>query len=372
MKINSFNNYKISEETSEIDQDLIRFIQGKTECSIYYHPAWLRVLEEETNQKIIKLVCRDNTGKLVGFLPLQYTQGMPFNIGGIPVVKRISSLPRTPVGGLIASNDKVADMLVSKAIEISSKNLKYRLQIKSFKDNLNERISALSKHYWREFYFTDIPKYPEELRFGNSKNHTKIKWGVNKAIKNGVRVRYSDSEKDLLEWYNLYLNTMKFHITPPRSLHFFKSLWTNLKPEGLIQLALAELEDSGKRRIIAGCIFLTFNKVVVYAFNGSARSDFELRPNDLIHWTVIHDVQKKGFETYDWGEVTKGQEGLAAYKEKWSSKKVSMYHYYFPGFESIGDYVIDSGIREKLLRKLWSILPLKITSLIGPLIFKFL
>ena len=56
MEINSFKNYKISEETSEIDQEWINFIQEKAECSIYYHPAWLRALEEETNQKIIKLV----------------------------------------------------------------------------------------------------------------------------------------------------------------------------------------------------------------------------------------------------------------------------------------------------------------------------
>jgi hypothetical protein len=372
MEINSLKEYKVSEETSEIDKEWISFIQERAECSIYYHPAWLRVLEEETNQKITKLVCRDNKEELVGILPLQNTKGMPFGIGGTPAIKRMSSLPRTPIGGLVAINDEVADILISKAIEISNKNSKYRLQIKSFNGGLNERISVLSKYYWREFYFTDIPKYPEELRFGNSKNHTKIKWGVNKAIKNGIKIRYSDSEKDLLQWYNLYLDTMKFHTTPPRSLRFFKSLWKNLKAEGLMQLVLAELEDSGKQRIIAGSIFLTFNKIVVYAFNGSDRDVFELRPNDLIHWTVIHDAQKKGFEIYDWGEVTRGQEGLAAYKEKWSSKKLNMYHYYFPGFEKIGEDDIDSGIKEGLLKNLWGLLPLKITSIIGTQIFKYL
>ena len=185
MEINSLKEYKVSEETSEIDKEWISFIQERAECSIYYHPAWLRVLEEETNQKITKLVCRDNKEELVGILPLQNTKGMPFGIGGIPAIKRMSSLPRTPVGGLVAINDEVADILISKANEISNKNSKYRLQIKSFNGGLNERISVLSKYYWREFYFTDIPKYPEELRFGNSKNHTKIKWGVNKAIKMG-------------------------------------------------------------------------------------------------------------------------------------------------------------------------------------------
>ena len=370
--ISKEQSYIVKEAETSFDEKWIDFISENAQCSVYYHPAWFKVLEEETGQRIIKLVCLDNREQLVGILPLQFTRGVPLGLGGSPGTKRISSLPRTPVGGLVALNSEIADMLISKAIEIGNKNSMYRLQIKSFNDGLNERISALSKYYWREFYFTDIPKYPEELRFGNSKNHTKIKWGVNKALKHEVRVRYSDSEKDLLEWYNLYLDTMKYHTTPPRSLYFFKSLWKNLKAKGLMQLVLAELGNSEKQRIIAGSIFLTFNKIVVYAFNGSDRNDFELRPNDLIHWTAIHDAQKKGFEVYDWGEVTRGQEGLAAYKEKWSSKKINMYHYYSPGFENKNEDDIDSGIKEGLLKNLWDLLPLRVTSIIGAQIFKYL
>ena len=370
--ISKEQSYIVKEVKTGSDEKWIEFILRNSECSIYYHPAWLKVLEEETNQKIIKLACLDDREQLVGILPLQFTRGVPLGLGGRPGTKRISSLPRTPVGGLVASNNEVADILVSKAIELINENSQYRLQIKSFKDGLNDRIPALSKHYWREFYYTDIPKYPEELRFGNSKNHTKIRWGINKAIKNGVKVRYSDCENDLLRWYDLYLDTMKFHMTPPRSIHFFKSLWKNLKAKGLMQLVLAELENNGKQRIIAGSIFLVFNKIVVYAFNGSDRNDFELRPNDLIHWNVIHDAQMKGFEIYDWGEVTRGQEGLAAYKEKWSSRKLNMYHYYFPGFENKKEDDIDSGIKEGLLKNLWDLLPLKVTSIIGNQVFKYL
>ena len=369
MTINQDKNYKISEESSVSDQECIEFILAKPDRSIYFHPEWLKVLGEETNQTIIKLVCRNSTGKVEGILPMQFTKGVPLGVGGIPGAKRLSSLPRTPVGGLVVSCNEVAELLIKRAIEIADNHSKCLLQIKSYDDTLNDKLPTLSKYFWREIYITDIPKYPEEVRFGNSKNHTKIKWGVNKAIKNGVTIRYANSEKDLLAWYNLYLDTMQFHTTPPRSLRFFKSLWNNLKPKGLMQLVLAELQNGGESRIIAGSIFLTFNKVVVYAFNGSNRNDFELRPNDLIHWNVIMDSQKKGFEFYDWGEVTKGQEGLAAYKEKWSSRKVNMYHYYYPGIEMKDSEEIDSGLREGLVKRIWNLLPLKITAKIGSLIF---
>ncbi len=370
--LNQVDKYKVTEEITGIDDEWIKFIQQVTERSIYFHPEWLKVLGEETNQKIMKLVCRDDNGQLVGILPLQCTKGVPLGFGGVPGFKRLSSLPRTPEGGFATSCDEATDLLIRKAMEISEKRFGSRLQLKSYDDKLNERIPQLTKYFWREIYLTNIPRYPEEVRFGNSKNHTKIKWGVNKAIKNGVTVRYSDSENDLYEWYKLYLDTMKFHTTPPRSFRFFKSLWDNLKAKDLMQLALAELNDGGKQRIIAGSIFLTFNKVVIYAFNGSNRNDFELRPNDLIHWTVILDSQKKGFEIYNWGEVTKGQEGLAAYKEKWASRKVSMYHYYYPALETKDNEEIDSGLKEGLVKKLWDILPLKVTSIIGAQIFKYL
>ncbi|HKI79762.1 MAG TPA: GNAT family N-acetyltransferase [Ignavibacteriaceae bacterium] len=362
----------VEEVDTGFREEWIKFILKRPECSIYYHPTWLEVLEEETNQKIFRLICRDNSGQLVGILLLQLTKGVPFGIGGVPGTKRISSLPRTPVGGPVVSCDEALDLLIRKAIEISQDDTKCRLQIKSFSHKLNERIQDLSKHFWREVYFTDIPKYPEEIRFGNSKNHTKIKWGVNKALKSGVRIRYSESGKDILAWYKLYLDTMKFHTTPPRSLGFFNSLWENMKPYGLMKLVLAEIEDDENQRIIAGSIFLTFNKTVVYAFNGSSRNDFELRPNDLIHWTVMKDAQKEGYEIYDWGEVAKGQEGLAAYKEKWSSKKVDMYHYYYPDFEEQNEADIDSGTKEGIIKSLWNILPLKITSIIGSQVFKYL
>lgn len=364
--------YVVSVAGSDLDGELVKFILEVPECSIYYHPDWLNILKEETNQEIIKLICRDEHNRIVGFLPLQFTKGVPFGIGGAPAAKRLSSLPRSPVGGPISICDEVSDLLLHKAIDIINDYSDSQLQIKSFNDNLDTKIGILSKYFWRETYFTDIPPYPEEIRFGNSKNHAKIKRAINKASKNGVKLRFADSEIDLSIWYALYLDTMKFHKVPPRSIDFFKNLWHNLKPKGLMQLVLAELEDGDEIRVIAGSIFFYFNKTVIYAFNGSNRKDFDLRPNDLIHWTIIHDSQKKGYEVYDLGEVANGQAGLAAYKQKWSTRTLKMFHYYYPDFPEKKEKDFDSNTEGVLVKKIWSLLPLKITAVIGREIYKYL
>ena len=49
-----------------------------------------------------------------------------------------------------------------------------------------------------------------------------------------------------------------------------------------------------------------------------------------------------------------------------------MYHYYSPGFENKNEDDIDSGIKEGLLKNLWDLLPLRVTSIIGAQIFKYL
>ncbi|MGA2782359.1 MAG: GNAT family N-acetyltransferase [Smithella sp.] len=365
--------YSISEATPEIDQEWCDFISERSDATIYHHPAWLMVLQNETKQPVLRLVCRDENARLVGVYPLQYTLGVPLGLGGILAAKRLSSLPRTPIGGPIAVNNVVEAMLVKKAIEISGKNGGGRLiQIKSYDHTLHETIPGLSRFFWREVYITKIPRAPKEIRFGNSKNHTAIKWAVNKALRHGIKVRYSHSDSDLIKWYDLYADTMRFHAVPARSINFFRGVWKYLMPLGLAQLILAEAGKEDETEIIAGNILFRYNKTIVDAFNGSKRETFELRPNDLLHWAAIHDAQTAGFEYYDLGEVADDHEGLSSYKKKWASETRSLYHFYYPepdmpDKKSIGKR---NGIGMK--RKLWNLLPIKITTMIGERINEYL
>ena len=364
--------YSISEATPEIDQEWSDFISERSDATIYHHPAWLRVLQNETKQPILRLVCRDENARLVGVYPIQYTRGMPLGLGGILAAKRLSSLPRTPIGGPIAVNNVIEAMLVKKAFEISDKNGGPLIQIKSYDHTLHEKIPGLFRFFWREVYITKIPCAPKEIRFGNSKNHTAIKWAVNKALRHGIKVRYAHSDCDLIKWYDLYADTMRFHAVPARSINFFRGVWKYLMPLGLAQLILAEVGKEDKTEIIAGNILFRYNKIMVDAFNGSKREDFDLRPNDLLHWTAIHDAQTAGFEYYDLGEVADDNDGLSSYKKKWATETKPLYHFYHPEPHIPDQKIIGSRNSIGMKGKLWNLLPLKITTLIGDKVNKFL
>lgn len=78
------------------DPRWIPFVANHPEGGIYHHPRWLQALEEEYSRKFICLACEDNNGRLLGILPLFYTRGLPFGIGGSLTSRRLASLPRTP------------------------------------------------------------------------------------------------------------------------------------------------------------------------------------------------------------------------------------------------------------------------------------
>jgi Acetyltransferase (GNAT) domain len=349
------------------------FVNVHADATVYHLSDWLNILQKESGQEVLMLVCKDEEGDIVGILPLQYTRGFPFGLGGVPGIKRLSSLPRTPIGGPLALDEKISHLLLQKAIDIVKGDEQRYLQIKTFLPQIDADPDTLTKYLWREIYITEIQGYPEEIRFGDSRNHAAIKRAVKKAIKNNVRFREADRIEELKEWYPLYLDTMRFHVTPARSYSFFKNIWERMKPKGLMSLVLSELELDKSKKIIAGSILFKFNDTITYAFNGSSREHFELRPNDLLHWEAIHNGQKEGFKYYDLGEVSKDHLSLAAYKKKWASTIKEMYHYYYPKPDKLdSEEELDAGTSGNLKQKVWQSLPLKITQIIGEKTYKYL
>jgi len=184
--ISKEQSFTVKEANTDFDEKWIEFISRNSQATIYHHPLWLKVIENETGQKVLKLICTDNDDNILGLFPLQYTKGFPFGLGGIPGTRRLASLPRTPVGGPLTLDSKTTRLLIRKATEIISNESDFLLQIKSFDPDINDGVNSLHKYFWREIYIKEIPDYPEEIRYGKSKNHAKIKWAVNKAEQNNV------------------------------------------------------------------------------------------------------------------------------------------------------------------------------------------
>lgn len=369
----TFNRYKIVELNSDTSKDMWEdYVSQHSESHIYDHPLWFKALEHEYNRKGCVLFCLDNNEKIKGVLPLLPTLGLPLKLSDLVTTRRYSSLPRTPLGGMLTDDCEARKMLLNEAIKRVDGRGKTFLQLKSYSAdecNLNVQIKQIP---WRSSYYIELPNDPEKVRFGNKKSHHKVKWGVNKAKRLGIEIREANSEDDIRVWYKLYLETMRWHVVAVRPYRFFSFLWKYMCEKGLMTILLAEYKVNGSKQLLSGSIFLHFNNTFFYSFNGRCQTGLASHANDLIQWEAIHLAAKMGYKFYDMGEVSGNNSGLAQFKSKWGCNTRPVYHYYYPLNEKADSKEIDITEDVKIRKLIWRKVPLYVTKQWGILTNRFL
>jgi Acetyltransferase (GNAT) domain len=348
------------------DERWDRYVVAHEDGLVYHHSGWLRALRREYGQQPVGLAIAGDSGELRGVLPLMATRGLPLLRTGGNTGRRLASLPRTPVAGPLADDPEGLAALVAAAVDRTPSNAQLQLKL------LEPRLDGLPRvvgHPWRLTYVLELPDRPENVRFGNSRNHATVKRAVNKAHRAGVRVRAAETVAELRAWYVLYLDTMRHHVVPPRPLRLFMAAWQEMRPQGTMRLLLAERHGE----LLAGCVMLQLGSTVFYGFNGVRRDALEHRPNDAIHWEAIHAACADGFRRYDFGEVVERHVGLTRFKAKWGTDPRRLHRYYFPAPEEppeTGD--AEQGTLSRAATRAWGRLPLRVTATAGDVIYRFL
>lgn len=343
------------------------YVSAHPEGIVYHHSAWLRTLSREYGQRPLALVAEDAAGTITGVLPLMATRGLPLvprSVGGA----RLASLPRTPVAGPIADDEATLARLARAAIDRLPAGA--TLQLRTLDTRVDGLVDGLVHVPWTESYVVDLPDTPDDVRFGNSRNHSRIRWAVNKARKEGVSVRDASGPDDLRRWHRLYLATMRHHVNPPRPLRLFTAMWEELRPLGMMRLLLAEREG----QLLAGSVVLQQGARAFYAFNGVDRTMLSLRPNEVLQWDAIHDACAAGCRRYDLGEVTEHQEGLADFKRKWGGRPERLHRFLAPppAEPAVSEDDGDQGRVALLVRKVWQRVPLRATARAGDVVYRYL
>ena len=355
------------------DPRLAPFIAVHPHGTVYHHPLWLQTLRAEYKREIVILACETHDGNLAGFFPLMKTRGFPLSIFGELAKARLTSLPRTPIAGPLALDQKAYSLLLSAAIDRVSEEPGVRLQIKTEGPYLDDLVDGLSNLPWRKSFAVPLPEDPKKLQIGKpGESRRQIRANLKRAESLGIRVRHAESETDIRRWYGIYLRTMRRVVVPPRSLRCFLAMWRQMEPLGLMKVMLAERQHEGKIELLAGSIFLMHGKRFFFAFSACPSEYFPLRPNDLIHWEAIHWAANNGFHEYNMGEVPDEAPQLGFYKAKWGGEERSLHRYYFPEMvsKSLEPSVLSS--RQKLFEKAWRRLPLELTAFLGDLIYSYL
>jgi CelD/BcsL family acetyltransferase involved in cellulose biosynthesis len=334
------------------------FVEAHPEGMVYHHPLWLQVIEEAYGHKPLCLASERSDGALDGVLPL-------FRTRGLLTGRRLSSLPHTPVAGPLVRGPRAAVALLREAVNRADQEAGSWLQLKLPCAWPETQMQGLAEVPGQETYLLELPERVEDLRFGNARNHRRIRWSVGKASKQRIEVRRAETRADLGAWHRLYLDTMRRHAVPPRSIRFFEAAWDLLRPAGLMRLLLAEQRVAGTTRLVAGAVLLMSGQTVFYAFGGWSRQ-FGERANDAIQWHAIHDACREGYRRYDLGEVESDNRGLADFKLKWGARPSRLHRYYYPAPNRLERLTVASTrTHVRFFRTAWRWMPLGVTAVLG-------
>jgi hypothetical protein len=350
------------------------FVRNHRSGLVFHHSNWLRTLQREYARESFALLCESGGGRVCGILPLVRTSGLPLvpAVGGQVVEPRLSSLPRTPVAGPLFTSREAGAALLAAAVDLVRAEPSLRLQLKAESAELEPLADEVAGAPWRLTYVLPLPERAEELRFGSSRNHSRVRWAVNKALRSNVHVRQAESADDLRAWYGMYLEAMRWHALPPRPYRLFTAMQELLQPSGSMMLLLAERRVNGRTQLLAGSIFLKFGGTMFYAFNGRRLDALPLRPNELLLWRAIHDAWEEGFRRIDLGEVVEGDESLAVFKKKWGTTPTCIHRYYYPPLSAPPGAPQSHGRGAALAKGAWRHVPLRATELLGRGIYRYL
>jgi hypothetical protein len=399
------------------DPRWLDFLSSHPNALIYHHPGWLAALEAEYGRKCVALACEGTDGEFLGILPLLPTRGLPLQVSRNRTGRRLSSLPRTPLAGPLASSDRVMEALLRAAMERAQALKNTQLEIKTAQPGLDRLVPELECVPWRDTYARGIPGNDVPARgapgpqlrtqrpcascetcrilsFGNARDNHQVRWAVNKAVKQGLSLRSAHDESELRNWYRLYLRVMRRNAVLPRPFRFFQKLWKELAADGHLELLLAERGSESDRSPAAdadpagslqpshpscvdtagGSILLQYGHTVFWAFTGSQERSSSLHATDLTLWKCIHAACKLGYDYFDLGEVAENHPELAQFKTKWGTVRYPMYRYYFPanGGPPRTSHSTESSRLIALAESAWRRLPLTLTAAVGDWIFSFL
>jgi hypothetical protein len=321
------------------------------------------VLQQAFGVKPVLLAC-ERDGELQGVLPVAETAGL---FSG----RLLCSLPHTPVAGPVANSAETSSALVKAAIERAQSVPGMRLQLRP-SSPLNQAPGLVSRPALAT-YIRELPEAPEALHFGGARNHSRIRWALNHAVHAGVAVREAETRDELRAWYRLYLNTMRWHTSPPMPFVFFEAIWELLKPRGFARLLLAEQTSGRHARLICGSLYLMFARTVFWAKTGWRREDSHLHPHEVIHWHAMREASAAHYRWYDFGEAQDDNKGQEQFKTKWSCEGKRLYRYYYPEPHDTKRRLttLQRSSMYQLASEVWQRIPLRATELAGTFLYRY-
>jgi hypothetical protein len=188
---------------------------------------------------------------------------------------------------------------------------------------------------------------------------------VRRASEAGIAVASDSSLSFMRRFYALQLETRRRHGLPPQPWNFFKAVHGTFAARGMLEISIAH----HKRRDLAAIVLLRHRDDVYVKWN-ARQHPIPSGANHLVFCEVLNRLAGHA-RRMDLGRTDLRNKGLIRFKhEMGCAPKALPYSFYPVAPPSISVEVL-TGYR-KTFSSLWRRLPLRVTRLLGAVIYKVL
>jgi hypothetical protein len=286
---------------------------------------------------------------MAGLLPVMQVDSFITGRRGI-------SLPFSDICNMVAESDGAARFLVDSVLNYGRQHRWKSVELRGGNPVLNDCL-PLTRYIEHRLSLNDS----EEVIYKRFKDS--LKRNIKKSINEKVEVRIRNHPDDLLEFIRLNRMTRKKHGLPPQPDSFFNSIFKEFA-ENQCYTGVALYQD----KVIAASVFLGIRQEILYKYGASDYHYQSLRANNLLMWEAIRFFKKAGYQRFSFGRTYPEHQGLMQFKNSFTEERNDIYYYKYDFRKN--SYIADSDPEKSFINNLFRMMPLKLLSLIGRILYR--
>jgi CelD/BcsL family acetyltransferase involved in cellulose biosynthesis len=336
------------------------YVAGHPGGTVYHTSAWIRVIASAGGYTPLCLAARDGAS-LAGVFPL-------VKIVSPLTGKRLVSLPFSDTCFPLADDESTASRLLESAKGLLKDHRLTFIEVrgapalKSGGEGNPESLGFTRQGHFKNYV---LPLSVDTAAIKKTFNKTSVRQTINKSFRLGVTVRTGEGERDLDEFYRLYLLNRKRHGIPPQPRELFSELLRSMTGSPGAVNYIAEHEGIG----IAALIVLRYKGVTYAKYEGVDDAYRDVLPVYGLLWKAIEDAALAGDSIYDFGRTALDNPGLNAFKSRWGTTEEELPYFFHPPREGLS-VVKSSSLKYRLFTGTVRRLPLPVGRWLGKKLFR--
>ncbi len=332
------------------------FADNHPQGTVFHLSNWARVLQKTYGYIPCYFILEDSDKKIKAGCPF-------FLIKSWVTGDRLVCLPFTDACFPLVTSDEDFGSLFSTVVEKAKREKADYIEVRGECPSvLLENLHFENRTYYKLFKL-DLSPGTDSLWKGLKTVRNPIR-GAKRA---NLKIKKSETEKDMRNFYLLNLTTRKKHGILPQPYDFFKNIWQELVSNGLGFVLIAKYKSIS----IAGGVFFIYKDTIYYKFNASDRNYLQYHPNHLLQWQAIQYSCQNGYKYLDFGRAAPDNLGLIFFKRRWGMEEINLPYYYWPTVKGV-TYTEQKSLKYRMITSVLRRTPTAVSKTAGELFYKYL